>query len=171
MQILTFATARTIAEHSQGPGYVYFAQCRPAEGFLGPIKISSTKNLQGHLQALVINNPFPVYLLGWIVADEPEKLEKQLHTQFAGLRLKGDWFQVNDELITLIRQRATRPVLVTTAAPDMTGTLTVEQIAELLKVSVPTVRRLVASNAIPFHRFGRQIRFVRDEVLKAVRSG
>jgi excisionase family DNA binding protein len=152
---------------------VYFAQCRPAEGFLGPIKISSTKNLLTHLQALVSNNPFPVYLIGWITVDEPEKLEKQIHQQFSAQRVKGDWFQASDELITFIRQRATRPLPLPLAAPviDVGGTLTIEQIAELLKVSVPTVRRLVASNAIPYHRFGRQIRFVRDEVLKAVRVG
>lgn len=167
MQILTFATAKRIAEHSPGPGYVYFAQCRPADGFLGPIKISATKNLAAHLQALVANNPFPVYLLGWITVDDPEKLERQLHTQFASQRIKGDWFQVTDELVDLIRARATRPIPVPPSA--VPATLTIEEIAELLKVSVPTVRRLVASNAIPFHRVGRQIRFVPDEVLKAVK--
>ena len=47
--------------------------------------------------------------------------------------------------------------------------LTVEELAEQLGISVPTVRRMVKSNQLPHVRIGRQIRFVPEDILASLR--
>lgn len=46
----------------------------------------------------------------------------------------------------------------------MEETLTVEELAKILKISRVTLRRWVVQKKIPFGRAGRQIRFDRKEV-------
>jgi excisionase family DNA binding protein len=43
--------------------------------------------------------------------------------------------------------------------------LTIPEVAELLKISVPTVRRLQQRRLIPFFKVGGSIRFTRGDVL------
>ena len=44
------------------------------------------------------------------------------------------------------------------------GLLTISEVAELLKLSVSTVRRLQRQRKIPFVRVGRSIRFARSDL-------
>ena len=44
------------------------------------------------------------------------------------------------------------------------GLLTISEVAELLKLSVSTVRRLQRQRKIPFVRVGRSVRFARSDL-------
>ena len=58
------------------------------------------------------------------------------------------------------------------AADTNSPILTTAQAAELLQVHVEYLRRMVREGRIPAHRFpeGREIRFLRDELIAWVRS-
>jgi len=49
-------------------------------------------------------------------------------------------------------------------ADPVEGLLTLSDVAEILKVSVPTVRRLQQQRKIPFVKVGGSIRFARSDV-------
>jgi excisionase family DNA binding protein len=44
------------------------------------------------------------------------------------------------------------------------GLLTLAEVAELLRISVPTVRRLQQQRKMPFVKVGGRIRFIRSDV-------
>jgi excisionase family DNA binding protein len=46
--------------------------------------------------------------------------------------------------------------------------LTIREVADLLKLHPKTVNKLVISGKLPAHRIGRQWRFRKSEVLKAL---
>jgi excisionase family DNA binding protein len=64
---------------------------------------------------------------------------------------------------------AVTPLVTTEAFPPI---LTTTQAAELLHVHVEYLRKMVREDRIPAHRFpgGREIRFVRDELIAWVRE-
>jgi excisionase family DNA binding protein len=49
-------------------------------------------------------------------------------------------------------------------ADPVEGLLTLSDVAEILKISVPTVRRLQQQRKIPFVKVGGSIRFARSDV-------
>lgn len=49
-------------------------------------------------------------------------------------------------------------------ADPVEGLLTLSDVAEILKISVPTVRRLQQQRKIPFIKVGGSIRFARSDV-------
>lgn len=49
-------------------------------------------------------------------------------------------------------------------ADPLLGLLTLTEVAELLKISVPTVRRLQQQRKMPFVKVGGRIRFTRSDV-------
>jgi excisionase family DNA binding protein len=64
------------------------------------------------------------------------------------------------------------PMSTVEPAPDFPEVLTTAMAAELLHVHVEYLRRMVREGRIPAHRFpaGREIRFLRDELITWVRS-
>ena len=49
--------------------------------------------------------------------------------------------------------------------------LTIPEVADLLKISIPTVRRLQDQQRIPFTKIGGSVRFIRDDVVAYVQQG
>jgi excisionase family DNA binding protein len=49
-------------------------------------------------------------------------------------------------------------------ADPLLGLLTLTEVAELLRISVPTVRRLQQQRKMPFVKVGGRIRFTRSDV-------
>jgi excisionase family DNA binding protein len=49
-------------------------------------------------------------------------------------------------------------------ADPVLGLLTIPDVAELLKISIPTVRRLQQQRKIPFVKVGGCVRFVRSDI-------
>lgn len=48
--------------------------------------------------------------------------------------------------------------------------LTIPEVADLLKVSIPTVRRLQGQHLIPFIKVGGSVRFIRGDVVAYVQQ-
>ena len=42
--------------------------------------------------------------------------------------------------------------------------VTIAEVAELLKISVPSVRRLQQGRRIPFHKVGGSVRFAKEDI-------
>jgi sRNA-binding protein len=75
---------------------VYFVQAGPG----GPIKIGIADDLAARVAGLQTANAAKLSLLTWCHGGLPR--ERELHRQFAALRLHGEWFQPGDELRALI---------------------------------------------------------------------
>lgn len=61
------------------------------------VKIGMSKDVPGRFRALRTMSPLPLELLGVIPGGRDE--EAQLHRQWAGQRLHGEWFKATPELI------------------------------------------------------------------------
>lgn len=48
--------------------------------------------------------------------------------------------------------------------------LTIKEVADLMKISVPTVRKLIDTKAIPYFQQGQIIRFKQSEIIKYLSS-
>jgi excisionase family DNA binding protein len=49
-------------------------------------------------------------------------------------------------------------------ADQTAGLLTITEVAEFLRISIPTVRRLIEQREIPFLKVGGSIRFTRSDI-------
>lgn len=179
MQILTFQTAthlRQLVGEGNAAGLVTFIECRFQPELVGFIQIGATKNFLSHVGVLVEANPFPLYLHGFLSSPDPEKAAKDIKERFARYQLRNAWFRPQQELLEFIRAHATKPAAVglpTTAVPNAPPDqpeqlLTIEDVAERLKVSTPTIRRLVSAGKIPHIKQGRVLRFQMSQVLQAL---
>ncbi len=74
--------------------FTYFIQRQDG----GPIKIGITDNIAKRLIGLQCGSPVALVCLGFIAGDR----EKELHGQFQSLRLSGEWFQPERELLDFI---------------------------------------------------------------------
>jgi hypothetical protein len=70
------------------------------------IKIGRAKNLEKRLKTLQTSSPARLQLVKFIQVnclDEAEALEKFLHNQFNALKLTGEWFRAEAELLEYIQ--------------------------------------------------------------------
>jgi DNA-binding XRE family transcriptional regulator len=79
---------------------VYFIQAKN-----GPIKIGYTKSVITRLQSLQTSNTEKLIVLGTIKGDA--KKEKNIHEKFKHLRISGEWFKSDPELLSFIRKNNT----------------------------------------------------------------
>lgn len=80
-------------------GNIYFISCdRP----LFPIKIGFALDVRVRLKALQGAMPWPLQLLFAMEGDMDK--ERELHQQFARLRMEGEWFARGHELLEYIDQ-------------------------------------------------------------------
>lgn len=78
--------------------YVYFVSAEH-EGF--PIKIGISESHKTRFTALQVALPYPLKVLA-ILPTEDGIFERRLHRKFAHLRLNGEWFKADPELISYI---------------------------------------------------------------------
>lgn len=76
---------------------IYFAYC----GSLDRLKIGTTTELKKRLSALQTGCPEPLELIGTIPGGRVE--EAALHREFQHLRLKGEWFRGDEQMMERIR--------------------------------------------------------------------
>lgn len=96
---VTLPTTKTTAPVRQ---CVYFIQVATD----GPIKIGTTSCVGQRVRDLQIGCPFQLRILGTMQGGD-RNLERELHSTFAKLRLKGEWFTPDSTLLTWIREHCT----------------------------------------------------------------
>lgn len=92
------------AERRIPPGGVYFIQCGQF------VKIGKACDIEARLRELELGNPHPMRVLGWEPVPIASALDREraLHQEFAASRHRGEWFKLEEPLITHIKRKATR---------------------------------------------------------------
>lgn len=90
--------ALDVARGASSEGFVYFIQA----GEAGPIKIGWTKSVPARFSALQAGNAEPLRLLA--VLPGRISYERALHSRFAGLLIRGEWFRPDKGLLAFIRE-------------------------------------------------------------------
>lgn len=74
----------------------------------GEIKIGYASSVKARLTSLQTGSPYRMEIVG-VVAEGGEELERELHAQFAHLRMSGEWFRPGAELWAYIESLEDRP--------------------------------------------------------------
>lgn len=80
------------------PGYVYLIKA-PNDRY----KIGITKRPEQRLATFQTMMPFEVFYIHLIPTNHRNRLENELHQQFAGKRYKGEWFNLSPDDVTRIK--------------------------------------------------------------------
>lgn len=177
MIALSSQTAAAIALHAAEGSWVVFMQALPPTGGQGPIMIEGMRgtNLARRLMSIAQDNAFEVQLIGLL----PTVIDPIAHANEIALehvQMHDRWFEPTGDLIAFIQhagQSSLQELLAVThpGGLDQDQLVDIEGIAAVLDVSVPTVRRLIKAEQIPFLRFGRVYRFVPSEVIASLQRG
>lgn len=89
----------------KGKSHVYFIQ----QGDSGAVKIGCSRNPTQRLAGLQTGHSEPLRLLTCAVGSQAQ--ERALHDRFAHLRVSGEWFRPDEELLAYIRLVADRRAL------------------------------------------------------------
>lgn len=174
MIALSSHTAAAISLHAAEGAWVMFLQVMPP-GTAGPIRIEGVtgRQLMQRLNAIVDDNPYDVQMIGLLQSQAPREDAQAIADEFAPFQIRGWWFEPAPELLAFI-QNDTQSTLSILLAQTHPGGLSdapvdIERMAEILDVSVPTIRRMIGRNEIPFLKFGRSYRFVPNDVLASLK--
>lgn len=124
------------------------------------------------MRTFEVDNPFGVFLIGLIATPMPNEIVAELAQLHGDQALANGWYQPSADLLSFIEESATpalslllgqtHPAGLEDAAVDITT------MAQLLDVSVPTVRRMIRAEQIPYLRWGKIYRFVPDDVFASL---
>lgn len=168
-------TAAALALHAAESGWVMFLQVMPP-GIAGPIRIEGVegRNLIDRLNTIADDNPYPINLIGMLQSQMPREDAEVIANEFGAFQVQGWWFEPTPEILTFIRNDAQSALSILLAQTHPGGLsdapVDIEEIARIIGVSVPTVRRMVKAGEIPFLKFGRNYRFVPNDVIASIRS-
>ncbi len=176
MLIVSPATANALAPHAAERSWVMFVQVTPPMG-AGPIKIegASGKRIADRLAQLAADNAFDTMLIGLMPTTAPQQDAAAIAQQFAFAHLHDGWFAPEPALLSFVQHAGmaaiqellerTHPAAVDNEAVD------IETIANMLNVSVTTIRRMVKAGSIPFLRAGNgALRFMPRDVFATLRQ-
>lgn len=77
-------------------GYVYFVK----HATLSPVKIGYTnQKLSIRLSEFRVFSPYGLELIGFIRTPHPEQVEKEIHSKLNSYQIRGEWYEVNHEII------------------------------------------------------------------------
>ncbi len=89
---------RKTMPRSSSRAKVYFIQA--VDG--GPIKIGWAEVPKCRLADIQIGNPQQLVIVG--ILNGGERREREIHTRFRHLRIRGEWFENDDELVAFINE-------------------------------------------------------------------
>lgn len=177
MLTLSSPTAIAAALHANEGAWIMFLQSDTSIDAYGPIKIDSAtgpQQLADRLTVLSAVCPYDLRLIGLVQTENAASDIEALATTFAACHLHDLWFAPCTELIALIAERAQDAItaLLPQTHPGALSDVPVdiEEIARIIGVSVPTVRRMVKAAEIPFLKWGRIYRFVPADVIASLRN-
>jgi hypothetical protein len=79
------------------PGFVYLAKCQ------NYYKIGKSKNPEQRIAEIQTCSPFAIRLIHILPAKNMDRLESNLHKKFDHLRIKGEWFELDDQDVGYIK--------------------------------------------------------------------
>ena len=173
MIALSSQTAAAVALRAAEGSWVTFVQV--SNGVAGPIKIEGMRGSQlaDRLMTITRDNPYDLHLIGMLHSQMPVDDAEAIANDFVAYHIHDYWFEPHPELISFIGQDAQTTLNALLAETNPGGLsdqpVDIDRMAEILQVSVPTVRRMIKANAIPYLRFGRIYRFVPNDVLASLR--
>ena len=174
MIALSSTTAAAIALHAAEGSWVMFVQTLP-QGTAGPIQINGIEGraLAHRLNTITRENAYEVYLVGLIPSESPSQDAQAYAQEFAAYQIHDWWFEPHPDITTLIAQEAQESLTLILSEVRPGGLsdapVDTEEMARILRVSVPTLRRMVKAGEIPVMRFGRLFRFVPADVLASLK--
>jgi excisionase family DNA binding protein len=174
MLIVSPSTASALAPHAAERSWVMFVQVNPPGGGQGPIKIEAVKGSQigTRLATLARENAFDPMLIGLIESPTPLEHAQAIIEQYAAGHLHHDWYAPSADLLAYIQHVAQGPIQALLAETHPGGlseeSVEIEEMADILNVSVPTVRRMIKQEVIPYLKFGRIYRFVPADVIASL---
>lgn len=171
MIALTSQTAAAVALHAADGSWVMFMQALQI-GVM-PIRIEGIHgaDLLARLSTLTDDNFAEIQLVGIIPSDAPERDALAIANEFAPYQIRGWWFEPKPPLLSYIEEQSVLSQLLMQTHPGglSDAPVGIEDIADVIGVSVPTVRRMIKANEIPYLKFGRIYRFVPNDVLASLR--
>ena len=173
MLALTSHTAAALALHAAESAWVMFLQAIPPSG-VGPIKIEgvSGKHLVQRLNMIGRENAFEVQLVGLLPSVDPLPHANEIAGDFEQAHLHDGWFEPSTYLVMYIQHTAQVPLqqLLAQMHPGSLSDdpVSIDEIAQILDVSVVTVRRMIKAEQIPYLKLGRIYRFVPADVLASL---
>lgn len=121
-------------EPRDGAGKVYFVRA----GTLGPIKIGFASDVRKRLRALQTASAQQLRIIGTI--DGQLRDEAAMHKQWAHLRMGGEWFRAEDELLDFVRSIG--------GANELSGDIaTIKRLAEIAQRSERNAARREAKRS------------------------
>lgn len=136
------------------------------------VKIESSYTLPARVRALDNDTPFEISIIGLVETKNPLEAAQALQLEHRAARIRGTWFRPDLPLLKFIEDGAQRDLrtLIESMGEPPPGTISVEELASQLGVSVPTIYRWVNTGKLPHFRVRRQIRFLPSEVLPFMRG-
>lgn len=174
MLIVSPSTASALAPHAAEKSWVMFVQVNPPTGGQGPIKIEAVKGslIGTRLATLARENAFEPMLIGLVESPTPESHARAIAEQYGAGQLHHDWYAPSADLLAFIQHVAQGPIQALLAVAHPGGLseahVDIEQLADILSVSIPTVRRMIKAEEIPYLKFGRIYRFVPADVIASL---
>lgn len=175
MIALSSHTAAAIAFRAAEGSWIVFLQVIPSVGSQGPIKIEGLKGTQlaERLTMIARDNAFEVQLIGLMPTLIPKEHAEAIAAEHEATHLHDGWFAPTNDLVTFIQhaaQDAIQILLEQTPPSLLNGdqVVSIDEMAAILKISVPTIRRLVKADAIPYFKLGKAYRFVPADVIASL---
>ena len=175
MIALSSATTAAIALQASDSSWVTFVQANVPGTSQGPILINGIhgRNLAERLTQVAQDFPYTVNLIGLVESTQPKADALAIANEFGAYQIHDWWFEPNAQLLQYIAAEAQVAITVLLAQAYPGGLsdapVDIEAMADIVGVSVPTIRRLVKAGEIPFLRFGRAYRFVPNDVLASLK--
>lgn len=143
----------------------------------GPILIEPVQgsDLGRRLGELARDNAYDTMLIGLLETPTPDTHAKQIAEQCESDHLHHSWFSASGNLLAFIQttaQRALQELLAQTHPAAISGRIVdIKEMADMLGVSIPTVRRMVKAGEIPVVRApDRVLRFNPIDVIASLQA-
>ena len=81
-------------------GIIYLVRCDGEKYY----KIGVSRNLLKRITDIEHDCPFYIVLLFWAYTPDPFQVERDLHTQYANKRIKGEWYRLTRKDVEDIRR-------------------------------------------------------------------
>ena len=147
-----------------------FLQATPPIG-QGPILIEGIYGdlISKRINQLAADNAFELMLIGLVETTTPIEIANAIAEAHAASHLHDGWFAPSADLLAYVQHVGQTALegLLASAHPGWLGDepVDIKAMADILGVSVQTVRRMCKAGEIPFMRWGSNFRFVPADVI------